>query len=239
MMEKSVLGMLVLLMVVMGVVGQAAIIEDDFSGTSVDSSIWTSSGTATVSSGYLKVNSGGYVQSIASTSVQDGDIDLIFESVGTSGITSSSTFNMLLGLFSADGSQYVKIVQQYADATCVYVKGASGSEVSYWTKNASRNLTGPMLRQDSGGQTWRIVLTGTTLKIYVDDTQYVSLTAGQTVGWPYGGGTVVIPTADLYVKFLQNSTTSTFQTSGITLVPEPTTLGLLVLGMLGLIRRKK
>jgi hypothetical protein len=74
---------MVLVIAAMGVAGQAAIINDDFSGTSVDSSVWTSSGNATVDSSYLQVNNGGYVQSISSVSVLDDTIDITFSNVGT------------------------------------------------------------------------------------------------------------------------------------------------------------
>jgi hypothetical protein len=204
------IGLLGFCVIITGSVNASDILTDAFNGGAVDPYLWTSSGNSTVSSGYLWVNSGGYVQSINSASVLKGDLDVTFAGVKTENWAPPV---MSMGLYST-GGQYVYLNQSAGNCMSLEINGPNGTSYYLFNWPSPRNISGKQL-WNTTGQTWRVVLTNSSLAVYVDDALQVSLSEGEVMSYPYGGGTVSIPTSDLFVKF-QGDASGNFMMDGIT-----------------------
>jgi hypothetical protein len=240
-------GLAVVLFAVVGV--QASVISDSFNGTSIDTTTWTTSGNVGIYNATLFARTGGYVRSISTVSTQSGsDIVVTFKDVGTS----TSAYNQEMGLYSADGSQYIKFDEEGQNNTVLKIKGANGVESQYviWGSGvAARTPYGPELRCPSQCITWQLTLNQDSLALYINDkwsgidhivtktfTNLQVLTSADTTG---SSGTILLPTADLGVEFHGNSSNIKFFVSEITLVPEPGMISLMGLSLIGWLRRKR
>jgi hypothetical protein len=201
---KYLSGLCVLVLMVGSIQG-ATIFADPFNGSSVDTTLWSKSGTVITFSGVLRASNGGYIRSNSTTSVQAGTMEATFKNVGTD---DWQTNNMTMGLYNADHSQYVEFYQKdYGDYTLLRIKGPAG-EATYFMEAGFWGMLGPELRDPTCNQTWRIVLSDTLLEVYVNDVLQVSLTEGQNLGailgWAHNG-TLSIPTDSLAVEFRGNA----------------------------------
>jgi hypothetical protein len=225
---------LCLLVGILGFVLQAdatPVLNDHFDGSTVSTSNWTTSGNVGVSGSYLSANSGGSIRSTVTGSVAaDGELTAIFTHTGTD---DWSVNNMEMGLYSADGTQCIRISQPgYYDFTSVSIVSDTGTAVDFLDRSGW-GISGPELRDAGCSQTWKITVTTAAVNIYVNDVLKATYNQGQG---SYADP-VDIPTVSLAVGFQGNSS-GNFKVDQITFVPEPGILLMLVMGGLGFIRRK-
>jgi hypothetical protein len=196
----------------------------DGNGYSVNPAFWAGFGNVSIDTGILKVKNKGYVRSLNYVSPTScSEIMVTFHSVGT-----ESWYDDYheMGLYSFDGSQYVKFYQGTGNSTILKIKGLAGT-AEYVIYDLSlgvpaRTACGPELRCLDLGLTWKLVLTEDTIRISIYDgydgsTVVETFTNGQVLDSP-GSGTVSIPTSDLLVMFQSNDTTGSFDVSRIDLI---------------------
>lgn len=222
--------------VMVGSLQADVVVDDDFSGASLDTALWTVSGSASLSGGNLLVNNGGYVKSKAGASVADaaGELTVDFMDVGTSTWVCN---DMELGLYSADESSYVKIVQLgYGDYCSLIIK--NGDDRFQYRLKAGSTYSGPELRDVGQNQSWRIEVSASEVSVSVNRSNAgwetkVSVANGATTDFsPRAyGDPVNIPTGKLFAK-VHCSDPDNFLVSQVnySAVPEPATMSLLALG---------
>lgn len=223
------------LLVVLGIAGtaRAAIIDDTFDGPTIDTNLWAVTPTATTNAGSLTVNSGGAVRSKVTGAISNEGLAVTFWNEGT---TDWNEQGMELGLYSADGTQNIRVSEPVFAYCAVYITNGANTFIDYLNR-PSWGINGPELR-NPGSQTWNITVTPAAVKIYVDAVLKATYNQGDT----YYGDPLIIPTLPMEVGFSSNSTAGDFRTDRITLamVPEPAMLSLLLLtaGAAGLRRRR-
>jgi len=191
---------------------QNLVMRDTFDA--LDLRAWNVVGSVSVSGGFLQAGNNNYIYSQRTASTQDGKIEAVFSNVGTD---SWLTYYQEMGLITADYGQYIMLCQDnYPDHTVLRIKGPNG-EASYVLEAGFWGISGPELRDADCGQTWKIVLTNSTLKLYVNNVLYASLTEGQnlssTPGWPHSG-TVSLPTAGLRMH-VRGMSSGSFKVGGV------------------------
>ena len=203
----------------------AQTIVDDFNGTTIDPAKWTiaasSTGSASVGSGYLNVTDGGGITSVAQYPV---------------GLTIEGKFKI------TDNYDALRIVIQYHEAANgVGIKFVSSQHIDRWNEVSIQNPNysapwGIELRTPLNLGTlydFKIVDTGTVVSVYLTDLVNPILSTSTT---DRGGNTFSV-----YNRFAFGRT-SYVDSLSATATPEPTSAALLALGvasLIGLRRRNK